>query len=98
MQAVTGMRHIDVACSQLFPIGGASPLLIGCNATSPAVYLAFDPASLSCREYPFVDDLKIDVASPTAALDVDGITRIGAPGIVCRLASSSTHEGSPWPP
>ena len=87
------MRHIDVACGQLFPIGGASPLLVGCNATSPGVYLAFDPASLSCREYPFVDSLQIDVASPTAALDVDGITRIGAPFLWPKAPSLFPREG-----
>ena len=78
-QAVTGMRHMDAACGQLIPIGGASPLLIGCNSTSPGVYLAFDPASLACQEYSFADDLQIDFCSPTAALDADGVTRIGAP-------------------
>ena len=81
-----GMRHMDAACGQFIPIAGcgggpdASPMLIGCSASSPGVYSAFDPSTLSSQEYFFTDELKIDFASPSMSLDTDGVTHIGEGG------------------
>ena len=71
------MRHLDLACGQLFPIAGSPPMLIGYNATSPGVYIVFDPVDMSCREHAFTDSLQIDFACPSTFLDTDGITRLG---------------------
>ena len=73
-QAVLGFRHFEQSMGTLIPIGGK---VIGYNATSPGVYGAVDPVTLTCKERPFNDALKIDIASLATSLDMDGVTRIG---------------------
>lgn len=76
-QAVVGYRHIDQMCGQLLSIGCAPPTTIVYNATSPGVYGLIDPASLTYKEFRFVDKLKIDYASPLPTIDTDGFTPLG---------------------
>ena len=76
-QAVTGMRYVEQSCGQLIPIEGAPPKLIGYNASAPGLYYEYDPATLAATEHPFLDSLKIDLASASTTLDTDGVSWLG---------------------
>ena len=69
-----GYKHFEQSIGTLISIGSE---VFGYNATSPGVYVAVDPATLACKERPFHDALKIDIASLATSLDMDGVTRIG---------------------
>ena len=69
-----GYKHFEQSIGTLISIGSE---VFGYNATSPGVYVSVDPATLACQERPFTDALKIDIASLSAVLDTDGVTRIG---------------------
>ena len=72
------MRHMEMTSGQLMPVGIAPPMLVGYSASSPGAYCEYDPATLTAKECPFMDSLKIDGGSPSTTLDTDGITYIGA--------------------